>query len=78
MPKQLSLAEAKARVIGLIAGGATVKEACESAGRSMKTYENWRATDKDFAAAIDSSRERAGKAKLAGRDPENYNLTFAQ
>lgn len=73
----LSVADAKKRVVNMIQAGSKVAEACEAAGRSVKTYENWRNTDKEFAAAVDKARQLATRAKDAGRDPENYNLSFA-
>ena len=75
---KLSPEEAKKRIVTLIGAGHTVAEACRQTGRAVKTYENYRASDADFRAAVDRARERAGKAKTAGRDPEVYNLSFAE
>ena len=67
----------KARVVDLIAQGATVQAACDFVDRSMKTYENWRANDKEFAAAVDQARARLRRAEEAGQDPLVYGLSFA-
>ena len=70
--------QAKESFLKAIKGGAGVADACESAGRSRKWYENARATDKDFATEVDAARERRDKATSAGRDADLFELTFAQ
>ena len=60
-----------------IKAGASVGDACTAATRSRKWYENLRSQDKEFAAAVDAARERRDKATSAGKDPELYNLSFA-
>lgn len=69
---------AKEAFLLAIKTGASVPEACDAATRSRKWYENARSTDKEFAAAVDSARERRDKAADAGRDPALYALTFAE
>ena len=78
MPQQMSVADAKAKVLTLLGAGETVVAAAKAVGRTEKAYSNWRAADKAFAAAADAARARAAKAKEAGRDPENYTLSFAE
>ncbi len=47
---------AKRIILGCIAEGMTVDAACASAGKSMKTYEYYRRTDKVFADKMDRTR----------------------
>lgn len=75
---KLSVDQAKERVLLLLGAGSTVSAAMEGAdGRSIKTYENWRAADKEFAKRADAARQRASRAKDAGTDPTLHTLTFA-
>src|SRR5690242_12289654 len=76
--KPLSVSDAKAKVLHLLAAGETVVAAAKAVGRSEKAYANWRAADKEFAAAADAARQKAAKVKESGRDPENYSLSFAE
>ena len=80
MPKvaNLSMEQAKRRVIDLIGAGSSVAEAMDYVDRHVKTYENWRATDPDFKKAIDAARVRRARALDAGQDPELYKLSFAE
>ena len=72
----LSQAEAKRKVIAAIKSGMTIAGAMELVDRHPKTYENWRAADKEFAAAIDQIR---GSRRIYNKtkDPELYELDFA-
>ena len=70
--------QAKEAVILAIQAGASVTDACRTAGRQRKTYENWRSSDKDFAAKVDEARTKRQKAEEGGRDPDLYNLSFAE
>ena len=47
---------AKRVILAAIGDGMTVEQACKSAGKSIKTYEYYRRTDKDFAEKIDRTR----------------------
>jgi hypothetical protein len=47
---------AKRIILGAVAEGMTVDSACGSAGKSMKTYEYYRRTDKVFADKMDRTR----------------------
>lgn len=49
---------AKDQVVSSIAQGLSVEEACRIAGRAVKTYEEWRRVDKEFARRIDEVRAR--------------------
>lgn len=71
-------AEAKTLILAAIRAGATVAEACKQAKRTPKTYENWRAADPEFKAAVDAARVRIAKAEAKSKDPELYSLTFAE
>jgi len=73
-----SLPEIKAKVVELVAKGMSVKDACALVDRTPKSYENWRATDKAFAAAVDAARKRLKRSDRSGQDPEVYNLSFAE
>ena len=77
-PKRTTQEQAKESFLKAIKGGASVADACESAGRSRKWYENQRATDRDFAGEVDAARERREKAATLGRDADLYELTFAE
>jgi hypothetical protein len=63
---------AKESVISSIAEGLSVEEACRIAGRAVKTYEEWRRVDKEFARRVDEVRAQLkqkddGKAQVKGR-----------
>jgi hypothetical protein len=47
---------AQQKVLDAIKMGATVEQACHQAGRGLKSYEGWRATDEDFRNAVDAIR----------------------
>lgn len=73
----LTQAEAKAKVASFIAAGMTVTDAMTLVDRHPKTYENWRASDKEFAALIDQARGKK-RARAGEKDPELYTLSFAE
>lgn len=77
-PKGMSLNQAKAAVVEMINKGVTVEMAMEAVGRTQKTYENWRATDPDFKAAIDRVRGARASAKRRGVDQNRTAQTFAE
>ena len=74
---QLSKEQAQERVVLMLGAGATVEEACTSAGRSRKAYENWRSESEDFRRKADAAKEKAGRLKTTSRDPGLYSLSFA-
>jgi hypothetical protein len=47
---------AKRIILKCVAESMTVEQACASAGKSMKTYEYYRRTDKVFADKMDRTR----------------------
>lgn len=73
-----STEQAKEIVVTAIAQGATVEAACKGAGRSIKTYENWRASDADFKRRVDEVREARNAAVKAGVDPADRMMPFAE
>lgn len=76
--KSIGPAEAKAKVLELIAAGAKVNEACRAVGRSPETYRDWRKNDPDFKQALFALRDAAGKVKAAGRKPVPDFPQFAE
>jgi hypothetical protein len=48
--------EAKERLVALINDGVTVEDACRAVGKSVKSYEYYRASDPQFKEAIDLAR----------------------
>jgi hypothetical protein len=67
---------AKRIILGCIAEGMTVDAACASAGKSMKTYEYYRRTDKVFADKMD--RTRLGLKDKAFASNDVHDITFAE
>ncbi len=67
---------AKRIILGCIAEGMTVDAACASAGKSMKTYEYYRRTDKVFADKMD--RTRLGLKDKAFASGDVHDITFAE
>lgn len=68
-------AKVKSRLLGFIAEGLTVEDACRKVGKSVKTYEYYRSSDKDFAAQIDKVRA----ARISGgrvTEAENLKVDF--
>ena len=47
---------AKRIILGCVAEGMTIEAACASAGKSIKTYEYYRRTDKIFCDKVDRTR----------------------
>lgn len=54
--KAIGVDEAKAKVIELIQNGFTIPKACAVVQRSPETYRDWRKTDPQFKAAVESIR----------------------
>ena len=67
---------AKAGALDAIRLGATMQEAADAVGRTKKWLENCRAEDKEYGAKIDAARARRQNARVAGKDPDLYNLGF--
>jgi hypothetical protein len=75
---RLSVADAKAAVVEAVAKGATVAAALEAAGRSMKTHENWRSIDKEYARQLDEVRAARKTATDKGAQADELSLSFAE
>lgn len=73
----LSTAEAKEQFLKARAAGLTVEAAIRSADRSVKAYENWRASDPKFKAEADKVASVVKRSQASGRDPELLQLDFA-
>lgn len=54
--KSTDVVEAKRRVIAALGEGDSVANAMTKVGRTVKTYDSWRYTDKEFAANVDRVR----------------------
>ncbi len=80
MPRNggLSVDEAKAIILAKIGQGLKVEDACKAAGRSRKTYENYRASDAEWTRKVDEARDRFERAKAGGRDESAANIGFEE
>jgi hypothetical protein len=67
---------AKRIILGAVAEGMTVEAATASAGKSIKTYEYYRRTDKIFSDKID--RTRLGLKDKAFASGDVHDITFAE
>jgi len=67
---------AKRIILGCVAEGMTVEQGCASAGKSIKTYEYYRRTDKVFADKMD--RTRLGLRDKSFASSDVHDLTFAE
>lgn len=65
--KKIPVAQAKAKVIDLIQGGASREEAMVIVGRTVSTYIDWQKHDKDWANRIASIRQAQTEFKATGR-----------
>ncbi len=74
----VGVADAKDKVISAIAAGATVEKAMSSVGRTVKTYENWRGSDRDFAKKIDTVRNARKSARDRGVDEDSTAIGFTE
>jgi len=59
---------AKRIILGCVSEGMTIEQACASAGKSMKTYEYYRRTDKIFTDKIDRTRLGLKDKQFQGGD----------
>jgi hypothetical protein len=66
---------AKRIILGCVAEGMTIEAACGQAGKSLKTYEYYRRTDKIFTDKVD--RTRLGLKDKAFASPDVHDLDFA-
>ena len=67
---------AKRIILGAVAEGMTVEAACASAGKSLKTYEYYRRTDKIFADKVD--RTRLGLKDKSFASGDAHDVTYAE
>jgi hypothetical protein len=67
---------AKRLIIGCVAEGMTIEQACASAGKSIKTYEYYRRTDKVFTDKVD--RTRLGLKDKSFASSDVHDLTFPE
>jgi hypothetical protein len=67
---------AKRIILGCVAEGMTIEAACASAGKSIKTYEYYRRTDKVFTDKVD--RTRLGLKDKSYASSDVHDLTFAE
>jgi hypothetical protein len=67
---------AKRIILGCVAEGMTIEQACASAGKSIKTYEYYRRTDKVFTDKVD--RTRLGLKDKSFIDADVHDITFAE
>ena len=65
---------AKRIILGCVAEGMTIDASCGSAGKSMKTYEYYRRTDKIFADKVD--RTRLGLKDKAFASGDVHDIDF--
>jgi hypothetical protein len=67
---------AKRIILGCVAEGMTIEQACTSAGKSMKTYEYYRRTDKVFTDKVD--RTRLGLKDKSFASGDVHDISFEQ
>ena len=67
---------AKRVILQCLAEGMTVEKACIQAGKSIKTYEYYRSSDKGFAALAD--RTRLGVKTKNFTDADVHDITYAE
>jgi hypothetical protein len=65
---------AKRIILGCVAEGMTIDAACGSAGKSMKTYEYYRRTDKVFADKVDRTRLGLKEKSFASGDVHDIDF----
>ena len=70
----LSAPEAKKRLLALIEEGVTVEDACRAVGKSVKSYEYYRASDPQFKEAIDLLRVLSKRKGIVA--PEDAEISF--
>jgi hypothetical protein len=75
---QLSAAQAKVAILEGMARGLTVEMACKAASRTIKSHENYRANDKDYARQVDQIRAARKAAKDRGNDETAATLGFEE
>lgn len=71
---KLSAKSAKDKILELITQGYTVDDACRAVGKSVKSYEYYRASDPQFKDAIDLARQVRGRKGIVA--DEDRNISF--
>lgn len=79
MPKYggLTVGEAKEKFLDGVAAGLTHADAVKATARGLKTIDNWRASDKEFAAKLDDIHAKRKSAKDRGVAARASNMDFA-
>ena len=67
---------AKRIILSCVAQGMTIEQSCASAGKSLKTYEYYRRTDKLFSDKVD--RTRLGLKDKAFASGDVHDISFAE
>jgi hypothetical protein len=67
---------AKRIILGCVAEGMTIEASCASAGKSIKTYEYYRRTDKIFTDKVDRTRLGLKDKQFAAGDV--HDISFAE
>lgn len=67
---------AKRIILSCVAQGMTIEQACASAGKSMKTYEYYRRTDKVFSDKVD--RTRLGLKDKSFASSDVHDISFSE
>lgn len=67
---------AKRIILAAVAEGITIEQACASAGKSIKTYEYYRRTDKVFSDKVDRTRLGLKDKQFASGDV--HDISFAE
>jgi len=70
----LSAPQAKKRLVELINDGVKVEDACRAVGKSIKSYEYYRATDPQFKEAIDLARVIKNRKGVVAEDDANISF----
>ena len=66
---------AKRVILQCLAEGMTVEKACAQAGKSIKTYEYYRSSDKGFSALAD--RARLGAKTKNFQEADVHDISYA-
>ena len=75
--KTKALAEAKVKVLELVASGATTHQAMAMVGKKPDTIRQWILRDSEFAKALAEAKERGEEATLSSLGVSKVNLSFA-
>jgi hypothetical protein len=70
----VSAPDAKKRILALIEDGVTVEDACRAVGKSVKSYEYYRSSDRPFKEAIDLLRVLAKRKGIV--DVADVEISF--